>query len=288
MHDRNRDRRRFLSDLALGSLACAAPRAAFAWADMKAISLAVRKQIRPDGSKDYIDQTELRELNPRETAILICDLWNQHWCQSATRRCGAIAEKMAPLVEKARAAGVRIVHSPSDTLAFYKDHPARQRALAISLVDPPVKIGGWCSLEEAREGKLPIDDSDGGCDCQPQCKQGSPWTRQHPAIRIDEADFISDDGKQVYSFFKAEGIQHVLYMGVHTNMCVLGRSFGIRQMTKCGLKAVLVRDLTDTMYNPRKAPFVPHDDGTQLVIRHVERHWCPTVDSAALLKGLPG
>ena len=32
----------------------------------------------------------------------------------------------------------------------------------------------------------------------------------------------------------------MIYVGVHTNMCVLGRSFGIRQMTKLGFNAVLV------------------------------------------------
>ena len=87
---------------------------------------------------------------------------------------------------------------------------------------PPSPIGGWCSLEEDREGKLPIDDSDGGCDCQPQCKQGKAWTRQHPAIRIDDADFISDNGQEVYNYFVEHGIKNILYMGVHTNMCVLG------------------------------------------------------------------
>jgi hypothetical protein len=36
------------------------------------------------------------------------------------------------------------------------------------------------------------------------------------------------------------------------------------------------------------SPKVPHDQGTALVVEHVERHWCPTTDSAALKAGLPG
>jgi hypothetical protein len=74
-------------------------------------------------------------------------------------------------------------------------------------------------------------------------------------------------------------------MGVHTNMCVLGRSFGIRQMTRLGFNTLLVRDLTDTMYNPRRRPMVTHEQGTELVVRHVERYWCPTTLSAALAEG---
>ena len=65
-------------------------------------------------------------------------------------------------------------------------------------------------------------------------------------------------------------------MSVHTNFCVLRRSFGIRQMMRCGLQCLLVRDLTDVLYNPALRPFVSHDTGTELVIHHIEQYWCPT------------
>jgi type 1 glutamine amidotransferase len=74
-------------------------------------------------------------------------------------------------------------------------------------------------------------------------------------------------------------------MGVHTNMCVLGRPFAIRQLTRQGLNVVLLRDMTDTMYNPARAPFVSHFTGTDLVVEHIEKHWCPTATSADLLGG---
>jgi hypothetical protein len=47
-------------------------------------------------------------------------------------------------------------------------------------------------------------------------------------------------------------------MGVHTNVCMLNRSFGARQMTHLGFHVVLVGDLTDTMYDPRSRLFVSH------------------------------
>jgi hypothetical protein len=71
-------------------------------------------------------------------------------------------------------------------------------------------------------------------------------------------------------------------MGVHTNMCVLNRSFAIKQMTRWGIRCVLVRDLTDAMYNPKKRPNVTHEEGTELVIGHIEKWWCPTVLSSEL------
>lgn len=250
------------------------------------IRLEVRLEKAVAKGDRFEPKAEHREWAPRETAILICDMWNQHWCASATRRCGELALKMAPLIDQARARGVHIIHSPSDTLTFYRDHPARRRALAAPAATAPEEIGKWCSLDRAREGSLPIDDSDGGCDCQPQCKNYQAWTRQHPAITIAEIDVISDNGQEIYNYLVEQGIKNVIYVGVHTNMCVLGRSFGIRQMTRLGLNTLLVRDLTDTMYNPRKSPFVEHAAGTDLVVRHVERHWCPSTTSAALTQGL--
>ena len=54
-------------------------------------------------------------------------------------------------------------------------------------------------------------------------------------------------------------------------------------MSRLGKHVALVRDLTDTMYNPRSAPFVSHRKGTELVIEHVEKFWCPTVLSSDVL-----
>jgi hypothetical protein len=75
-------------------------------------------------------------------------------------------------------------------------------------------------------------------------------------------------------------------MGVHTNMCVLNRTFAIKQMTKWGIRTVLVRDLTDAMYNPGDRPYVSHDRGTELVVEHIEKYWCPTVVSGEVARAL--
>ena len=76
----------------------------------------------------------------------------------------------------------------------------------------------------------------------------------------------------------------MLLTGVHTNMCVLGRSFGIRQQVMLGRSVALVRDLTDCLYDPRKPPYVSHDEGTALLVGHIEKHWCPSVPSTDLLR----
>jgi hypothetical protein len=231
------------------------------------------------GSGEWDEVTVRKDCATAETAILLCDVWDKHWCRSATRRCEALALKIARVVETVRAKGVFVIHAPSGCMAYYEDTPQRRRMReAPSVPEPTPNI--------VTEPPLPIDDSDSGCDDTPPCTPPRRvWTCQHPAIRIDESDGISDDGREVYHLLMHRGIRHLLIAGVHTNMCVLGRSFGIRQMTRWGIRCVLVRDLTDSMYNPRMPPFVSHEEGTERVIQHIEKYWCPTVLSEDLLRG---
>jgi type 1 glutamine amidotransferase len=70
-------------------------------------------------------------------------------------------------------------------------------------------------------------------------------------------------------------------------MCVLGRPFGLRQMAKNGKDVALMRDQTDTMYNPLRWPFVSHFTGTDLIVEHIEKFVCPTISSEQLLGGKP-
>jgi type 1 glutamine amidotransferase len=58
-------------------------------------------------------------------------------------------------------------------------------------------------------------------------------------------------------------------------------------MVTAGKRVVLVRDLTDTMYNPQRWPYVNHHTGTDLIVEHIEKCICPTVTSDQLLGGKP-
>ena len=247
------------------------------------LSLRTRGPL-PDGAGGTRAVLQHASWNPAQTAIVICDMWNEHWCRGATRRVAEMAPRMNEVVSAARKQGVLIIHCPSSCMEFYKDTP--QRTLAQSAPHAPTKrpLENWCHLDPEREALLPIDDSDGGCDCQPQCKQGSPWYRQIETLTIAEGDAITDSD-EAYHLMQSRGIENVIVLGVHTNMCVLGRPFSIRQLVYQGMNVALMRDMTDTMYNPRCAPFVPHAAGTDLVVEHIEQYWCPTITSDQLIGG---
>ena len=82
--------------------------------------------------------------------------------------------------------------------------------------------------------------------------------------------------------FKDKGINRVILMGVHTNMCVIARPFGLRNMINYGMNVALMRDLTDVMYDSRQAPFVNHFNGLGLMVEYIEKYIAPTVLSTDL------
>jgi len=236
----------------------------------------------PEASGEFVVLYNRLEWNPSKTAIIICDMWDQHWCKGATRRVAELAPLMNEVIAGARDKGVLIIHAPSGTVEHYANHPARKRAqnapIAANLPQDIAKSCKWIDEREEKTG-YPIDHSDGGCDCQPKCEQGSPWRSQIDTLLIRDEDAISDSGVEIWNLLEQRGINNVILMGVHTNMCVLARPFGLRNMARYGKNVVLMRDLTDTMYNSRMHPFVSHFTGTDLIIEHIEKYICPTITS---------
>jgi nicotinamidase-related amidase len=241
--------------------------------------LTLRKRIQPYRASDTWTEANFEQsLAPAKTAIVITDMWDKHWCRGATERVGQIALRMEPLLEKARAAGILIIHSPSETMDFYTGSEGRRLAQSAPHTEPP-------EVEPPHDPPLPIDDSNGGCDT-PGDTEHRAWSRETPLLTIAPGDVISDSGTEIYNVLRQHGIDTIFYMGVHANMCILNRSFGIRHLARWGMHCILVRDLTDAMYEPSSRPFVSHSAGTELVIEYIEQNWAPTVTSAQMMEAL--
>lgn len=230
-----------------------------------------------NGFADWQIKSEKAVLTPSETAVIIVDMWDKHWCTGATIRGAEIAERMDVVIRRAREMGMLIVHAPSDTMDFYKNSEACKRLMAIPIMKhiPTVR--------EIPDYPQPVDASDAGSDTQAIDKYTPNmrvWERQTDKIDIDESrDIIGDNGDMIYSYLHDMGIRNIIYMGVHTNMCILNRPFAIKAMLRRGMNVILCRDLTDAMYNPAKAPYVSHSEGTRLVIEYIEKFYCATVVS---------
>ncbi len=299
------DRRQFLKRTALtaGALAIASPSinaAEIALRTLPKVPGRFRLRMRSCGEPipqgiAYTPEFKTREWKTSETAIIICDMWTEHPCKMAQQRAGEIAPRMNETVSKARDHGAFIVHAPSGGVKkFYEDTPFRKRMKEAKTIKAPIKISGHWECDPSREPDLPVEANNrvegavNGCDDPTPAPHPDFDRREHPAIKIVGWDGISESGQEMWNVFQREGIRNVVLMGVHTNMCVLGRPFGIRMMTQLGFNVALCRDLTDALYDPRDKPFVSHARGVELVVEHIEKYWCPSIVSADLMRVVEG
>jgi len=259
------------------------------------LGLRARRRVeQPPGSGKILVSEEVLRWEVAQTAIIIIDMWDTHLCALSAQRVAAMAPRMNQVVNAARSLGVMIIHAPSDTMRFYEGRPERQRMQRAPAASSPIPVRATePDGDELR--KFPIQ---GACDgpvaskwrgpAPPTTRGLYPWEREHPAIDIVGFDGISDSGQEIYNFCKQEGIINIALMGVHTNICILNRAFGVREMKRLGFNVVVARDLTDAMYDPRKRPFVSHARGTELVVEHIEAQWCPSILSEDLTRVIPG
>ena len=244
------------------------------------LSLKVRRRIKEDSTDQFRVVEENAAWNPTKTAIIIVDMWDTHSCRSAAQRVAEMAPHVNRTIAAARDKGVFIIHAPSDCMEFYKDAPQRHRAMNTLRAESAIKFQ-WNYFNADREGPLAEKLEKGGCSCETPEPCGPSrivWKRQIATIQIHDADAISADGQEVFNLLQARGIDNVILMGVHTNRCVLGRPFGIRQMAYLRKNVVLCRDLTDSFHRDPDH----HFEGLDRIVAHVEKYWCPTITSQSL------
>src|SRR5687767_5137090 len=75
------------------------------------LTLHTRREVEKGGG-NFAPETKTVQWDPKKTAIVICDMWDKHWCKGATERVGEMAPRMNEVVKKARAQGVFIIHAP--------------------------------------------------------------------------------------------------------------------------------------------------------------------------------
>ena len=251
-------------------------------ADKHTLRVTLQKRVpAKTGETQYVTTSEVQHWNPSRTAIIICDMWDRHWCKDATIRVDELAPRINGVISIARSEGVLIVHAPSDCMDYYKDYPGRKEALKYSsaIFNKVMNVISAEGLPTEKDAIWPIDQSDGGC--TDVADKGNVdrrvWTKENGQIDVMNNDVISDAGDEIAGVFAARGIRNVILMGVHTNMCIINRSFGLRNMVRLGLNVVLMRDMTDAMYDSGSWPYVSHFAGVNLMIEYIEKYICPSI-----------
>jgi len=218
----------------------------------------------------------------KKTAVIICDMWDNHWCKGAAARVKEMAPRMNDLLNHLREIGCVIIHCPSDTMSYYETAP--QRINTLNLAEKgAITVNETNRLMIENLPKLYVDMDRIECDCgEVKCPQGQPWSKQISDLEIMDNDLIGN-GEEVLKALNALGIDQVLMMGVHTNLCVLHRGFAIKNLLRYGFNVTLVRDMTDCMAPSDEPPYLNHFDNLSVVVSFIEAQLCPTVTSGELM-----
>ena len=137
------------------------------------ITVNLRSRVEPfKGAAEWREVHLSKALPLEKTAIIVCDMWDKHWCSGATGRVNGLVRKMDPFLDAARKQGIQIIHAPSETMDFYRDAPQRKVMLALPKIDLPAPLA-------LADPPLPIDDKGGGCDTPDKFYKA--WTREIPA-----------------------------------------------------------------------------------------------------------
>src|ERR1041385_4735924 len=213
-------------------------------------------------------QLSVEKFDPIHVGVMVVDVWNYHWCKTATMRVDAIVPRMNKALEIARSLGMTVMLCPSDVVDNYVGYPQREAILALPTIPVPTVVNVSC----------PAAPDAGGCACAAErCAVNYGWDGMHPGLQIGASDLMPDTQAEVYAVCKKYGLTHLIYLGFHTQVCLLGKPMGLKAMKSAGLHCVLARDMTDAHpgYDPARN-FTP-DLNTQQVIEHFEKHLAPTI-----------
>jgi len=216
-------------------------------------------------------------VDPARVGVIAVDVWNWHWCKTATMRVDAIVPRLNKALAAARELGMTVMLCPSDVVDNYVGTPQREAALALPLLPVPKVLEVSC----------PSAPDAGGCACgRERCVVNYGWDGMHPGLTIGDQDWMPDSQAEVYALCRKKGLTHLIYAGFHTQVCLLGKPMGLRAMKSAGLRCLLARDMTDAHpgYDPARQ-FTP-DLNTAQVVEHFEKYLAPTISFQAELAKL--
>jgi hypothetical protein len=221
--------------------------------------------------------TTRETVDPSKVGVIAVDVWNYHWCKTATMRVDALVPRINQALQAARELGMTVMLCPSDVVDNYAGYPQREAVLALRTKLVPLVSKVTCP---------PVPDA-GGCACgRERCAGNYGWDGMHPALEIGKDDWMPDTQAEVYAICQQRGLTHLVYVGFHTQVCLLGKPMGLRAMKEAGMRCVLARDMTDAHpgYLPERQ-FTP-DLNTEQVVEHFEKFLAPTIDLATELRKL--
>lgn len=209
-------------------------------------------------------------------ALLSIGMWSMHKCQVATDRLDEISIKSNELMKKIRNNGGKILHG-SSTLVNLPEYK-KMRDNIVGLPEAKLVDKGMVQLPP-----IPLDDSDGGI-VEINKNYDRKKVLMNPHIEMDyEKDVITGHNKEILNYLHYHNIELLLICGTHTNMCVLDRTYGVKNLIRFGFPVIIIRDLVDVVHNHAKFPYTNREETNELMSEWIEEYICPSVHSEDIL-----
>ena len=200
---------------------------------------------RPYREEHFIRRHVQMELPVEQTALVLVDLWDNHFIESWLERADRITrEAVVPVLERARQTGLTIVHAPSPPVAQSDWPPAPFRR----------RQGAYASFRGPR--------------AQPPGIPPIGALGMSPHIDVQDGEHVVATGDQLHDLLRANRLLHLVYVGFATNWCILNRDYGMRAMAQRGYNMILLRDATMGVEFPDT---LAAEMATEMAIREVEQ-----------------
>lgn len=221
------------------------------------------------------------EMDRAQAGLVMVDCWDRHPIVTHQERAEVICrERIAPVAQACREAGVAVIHAPSPG-------QARKYEQWTKFADDTDIFGGAPETPE-----WPPEELRGTQDEYAQfAKPGEPlkdaWIEaelEHrdiiDCLKPQPDDFVIATGAQLHRLCRHEEIAHLFYCGFAANMCVPGRDYGMRAFSRRGYNLTLLRDCTSAI---EAATTFEAMSLTEAAIMEVEMLWGFTLTSDELI-----
>ena len=168
----------------------------------------------------------VEKVDPSHVGVVAVDVWNFHWCKTSAARAGSFVPRMNRALTAARSLGMQVFHCPTDAIEAYIGEPQLEATLAVQPVPLPDNAPVDC----------PSAPDGGGCTCgRMRCMGNFGWDGLHPDLYVADGDLMPNDSATLYALCRQKGLTHLIYAGFHTQVCLLGKSIGVRNMDASGV-----------------------------------------------------
>ncbi len=214
-----------------------------------------------------------------QTALVLVDVWQRHYIKDTEARAETIiTNKLVPLMNACREAGLTVIHAPS----------------------PPVakQLPNWVKLDSPAENPRHDDwppaeflSKRGRFEAYRRPTEPREAERQklaplqiHPKAWPLEQEPVVATGEELHRYCKQQGILFLLFAGFNTNACILSRDYGAMQMRNRGYEVILVRDCTTGMESKESQPTLAQTNGAILMLEMFGHY---SIASEEVISGLP-